>query len=178
MHERKHKVAKAFANVRTSETGSDKGLLEDVIYCQLRSLDRPLFRPALSNEQPAADTVVAAVEETGCFPAPLCNSITTGASLTVNCREVMCRDVVLFRTEGRVAVGQVYFLVNANGQHMVCMSEWQIVERHASRLLCRVLDDPKLYDATCIAEAVIFTTAQAGQLSHVLVNHHLMANMK
>ena len=112
VQERKHRVAKAFAEPRYDTRNMEKGLMEEITLLQLHDLrsgpaskKRVLLAPHRADKRQEAHLREA-------LHLPAGGEVLVSATATLEGRRIMSRDVVLFELEGDLVAGQVYFQPN------------------------------------------------------------------
>ena len=173
VHERKHKLVKRFANCRENTTSIEKGILEDITHEHFRSLKSSLVKPTMKNGTPANKKVRKALLDCGCALAH--STILSSSEMLVNRRKICTGDVVTVTTHaGDVLIAQIYFLTMVDGLGVCGVSFWPIqgdasTNKLLQRWKCLVTDEPVAIAADRIGKSCIWSKAERGQVSHVLI---------
>jgi hypothetical protein len=155
-HERKHKVIKRYTQYHENTTALEKGIIEEITMHHLHALDEsspsqglvsPVAAPAkldafMRVHQPEAGTVRSA-----------------NAFLRSGCT-FSREDVVAMMTSQGLVVGEVCFFASVDDEVWVCISVWEHQGATSDRSArYRVQADPRLFDASCLREALIYSRA-------------------
>ncbi len=98
------------------------------------------------------------------------SEILTARSATVQCKEVVMGDVVVYEPKpGDFKAGYLYFHVKVDGALLSCISEWPVHVCTDNFAKCLVQDEPLMMLTSCVREPCAYWDASAGQFSTVLL---------
>jgi hypothetical protein len=167
-HERKHKNVKAFANHRHFVGTCDKGLIEDCTMLQMAALKRQIKPCSMKASHAATPAII-----NGLIADGHCNigaHIETSAARVTKGRTISKGDVVLINQDGSgLECGEVYFHFSIDGCEKTCLAMWPIMHRSSHDLQCKVSDKATVVLADSLLDSCIFSKAELGQVSHVLI---------
>ena len=169
VHERKHRLIKAAAQLRSNTGSFERGVLEDVTRNQLHDLMRPFSTDLrLSHPITAPNTVRSQLIEHGVVDGSI--AVMSSTRLIVNSRAVCRGDVALYRIpECGVRVGKVVTHIEAGGVHWTELEQWDILNGDGLVLVCKVGQKVEYVQSQNVIESCIYATAGIGQRSRVLL---------
>ena len=124
--------------------------------------------PCLPDAVQACPKVVAALREYGFASA---ESALTGRVARVHGRSIHVGDVVLYALQGGsdTQVGEVYFHAMLQGELLVCLSHWPMKRETTHWRKVLVAEEFTIVPSAWMLQSVIFTPADVGRQSTVLM---------
>ena len=174
VHERKHRIFKAWARSFNSKRSMERCLLEECTLTQLDGLAHPLRVPSMPDAREADARMIEALREAGYSGDTILSSITA----TINSRKVSSRDFVMYQTApaAPVGIGEVWLHFDIDGSCMTCISQLPVMIREASWAKCGVVGDPVLVDSSCIITSLVHLKPLGGDIVTVLTDWGLFVN--
>ena len=146
----------------------------------VHSLKEPLLKPCLPDAVQACPKIVAALRQSGFASA---ESALTGRTARAHGRSIQVGDVVLYTPGGGpnggcndTRVGEVYFHAMLQGELLVCLSHWPTRREATHWRKVVVAEEFTIVPSAWMLQSVIFTPADVGQQSTVLMPARLQTD--
>ena len=139
VHERKHRMVKAYAQDLRSNTNREYSILSDVTCQHLTDMDAPQKFNMDAKIMPPSRIVNAALAaqiRNGCADLPAHGDIVTSRRARVSCHEIChIRDVAIVRTaDRRYGVAEIWCFLRA----MASNEPWLLIGLSSRQSACRV----------------------------------------
>jgi hypothetical protein len=155
VHERKHKEIKRFANSMHTAVNFEANVTEAVLLAHLADLSVGSglpARPALINAVPAAPELAGFVTDALGANGDVLHAAEAICAWSTSCHS---DDVVIFRWEDELKVGQIWFHASLDDRGVSCLSEWVSLGQNKFRRT----NNPILIDTFSIVTTCIWLAA-------------------
>ena len=170
VQERKHRMIKMYAEARRSSQSFDRGMLEEVTASMFYDFSGSVFETGIRiiDAVTAPPSMVQALVAAG--KAAAGENVSTGPKLVVNDRTCCKGDVVEYTSDnGSLRVGMVHFHFETNNTCFTTIAHWPTTRQDKFARYCTVQQNSEVIVSARITEACVYSRADDGELSQVLL---------
>ena len=168
-HERKHRLAKQYAEFRTLTRGFEKGIMLDITIQHLHDLRGHKFGGvSLIEPKPVGDSLRQKL--VFWFAIGSTSNMQTASQAYINSRLCVVGDVIAYASgAGNVEFAQLHLHLRLGADDLVLLSKWDTIEKHENSAKVRAGNLCFLLPASDVIEPCVHTRASEGEESLLVI---------